>query len=84
MKNTDKDKRPELPERYQQFLSLADLNETIEMLEIAYQETYNEKVFIALNKLKNALILWKNYIVMKSLKNFLIIRETFLIQSSHG
>lgn len=52
--NSNKADRPKLPERFQNFLNMSELNETIEMLEIAYEETYNEKVFKALNTLKNA------------------------------
>ena len=54
MANPNKIQRPSLPERYQAFIELSELNELIQILEIAYQETYNEKVFHALTKLKDA------------------------------
>ena len=46
--------RPTLPDRYQQFLKLAEMNEFIELLEDAYQETKSEKVHRVLQGLRKA------------------------------
>lgn len=54
MANPNRNQRPSLPERFMTFLEMSELNEFIEMLEIAYEETYNEKVFHVLTRLKDA------------------------------
>ncbi len=43
--------RPKLPERHLHLLGLKEVNEFIEDLEVAYEETGNEKVFRVLKKL---------------------------------
>ncbi len=44
--------RPRLPERYLRFLEISELNLFIEDLQIAYEETRNEKVLRVLRKLE--------------------------------
>jgi hypothetical protein len=52
MLNSSRKSRPPLPERYRRFLELSDLNLFIEDLQIAYEETRNEKVLRVLRKLE--------------------------------
>ena len=49
-----KEPRPTLPERYRAFLDLSSVNEMIDDLEIAFEETQNEKVYRVLLTLKKA------------------------------
>lgn len=52
MFNSQKNQRPNLIERHSQFLDLYKLREMIELLEVAYHETRNEKVHRVLQTFK--------------------------------
>jgi hypothetical protein len=54
MVQPDNTNRPLLTERFEKFISIGQLNEWIEVLEIAYAETSNEKVYRVLRDLKSA------------------------------
>lgn len=52
MSKQHKRTRPPLPQRYSRFLELSAMNELIELLTVAYEETKNEKVWRVLNTLQ--------------------------------
>lgn len=51
--HSDFGRRPKLPERHTHLIDLTSLNELILIMEVAYNETRNEKVFRALKKLES-------------------------------
>jgi hypothetical protein len=53
-----KSNRPTLPERFEQFLELKQVNELLETLLIAFEETQNEKVGLVIHQIQQIKERW--------------------------